>query len=93
MTTRNNKGRNSGKSATPNPTTKVEGVPAYNLFNLYSSYNFGKVTVRFGIDNLFNKEPPVVGANPGVTTASNITNPGLYDPLGIRFYLGVKATL
>lgn len=80
-------------SASTDPTTKVEGVPAYNLFNLYSSYNFGKVVVRFGIDNLLNKQPLVVGADPGVTTASNITNPGLYDPLGIRFYLGVKATL
>ncbi|MGC1458495.1 MAG: TonB-dependent receptor [Steroidobacteraceae bacterium] len=80
-------------SASTNPTTKVLGVPAYNLFNFYSNYDFGKVSVRFGIDNLFNKQPLVVGNDPGVTDASGLTNPGLYDPLGIRFYVGVKATL
>jgi len=80
-------------SASTDPATKILPVPSYDLFNLYSSYNFGKVTVRFGIDNLFNKQPLVVGDDPGVTDSSNVTNPGLYDPLGIRFYLGIKATL
>jgi outer membrane receptor protein involved in Fe transport len=79
-------------SASTNPTTTIEGVPAYNLYNLVSSYQLGKYTFRFGIENLFDKQPPVVGANPGVTTASNVTNPGLYDPLGRRFYVGVKAS-
>jgi outer membrane receptor protein involved in Fe transport len=81
------------QSASTNPETKVLPVPSYNLFNLYSSYAFDKITVRFGIDNLFNKQPLVVGADPGVTTSSNVTNPSLYDPLGIRFYLGVTAKL
>jgi iron complex outermembrane recepter protein len=80
-------------SASRNPATKVKGVPAYNLFGLTSSYDFGKVTVRFGIDNLLDKQPLIVGANPGVTTASSTTNPGLYDPLGRRFYIGVKTSL
>jgi outer membrane cobalamin receptor len=79
------------QSASANPATKVLPVPAYNLFNLYSSYAFEKVTVRFGIDNLLNKQPLVVGADPGVTTNSNVTNPSLYDPLGIRFYVGLNA--
>ena len=81
------------QSASMNPATKVKGVPAYNLLGLTSSYNFGKVTVRFGIDNLMDKEPLIVGANPGFTTASSTTNPGLYDPLGRRYYIGVKASL
>jgi iron complex outermembrane recepter protein len=80
-------------SASRTPNTKVKGVPAYNLFGLVSSYNFGKVQVRFGIDNLLDKQPYIVGANPGVTTASATTNPGLYDPLGRRYYVGVKAEL
>jgi outer membrane receptor protein involved in Fe transport len=79
-------------SAALNPGTKVRGVPAYDLFGLSSSYNFGKYTIRFGIDNLFDKQPLVVGANPGVTTASNVTNPGYYDPLGRRYYLGFHAS-
>jgi len=79
-------------SASLDPTTKVLGVPAYNLFGLMSSYSFDKFTVRFGIDNLLDKNPPIVGANPGVTTSSSTTNPGMYDILGRRFYLGVKAS-
>ena len=80
-------------SASRNPNTKVKGVPAYNLFGLTSGYNFGKFQVRFGIDNLLDKSPYIVGANPGVTTASGTTNPGLYDPLGRRFYIGISAEL
>jgi len=78
-------------STTPN--TKVEGEPAYNLFGLTSSYNFGKFSVRFGIDNLLDKQPLIVGADPGVTTSSSTTNPGLYDPLGRRYYVGFNASL
>jgi len=81
-------------SASMDPDTKVEGVPAYNLFSFFSSYAFPKVTVRFGIDNLLNKQPLIVGTEPGVTTyGAGLTAPGLYDPLGIRFYLGLKASL
>jgi outer membrane receptor protein involved in Fe transport len=45
-----------------------------------------------GIDNLLDKQPPAVQRNPGLTTASNVTNAGFYDVLGRRYYLGVKAT-
>jgi iron complex outermembrane receptor protein len=79
------------QTASSDPSTKVLPVPAYNLFNLYSSYAFEKLTVRFGIDNLFDKQPPVTGNNPGVNDMSNVTNPGLYDPIGIRFYVGLNA--
>jgi iron complex outermembrane receptor protein len=79
------------QSASMDPSTKVLPVPSYNLFNLYSSYAFDKVTVRFGVDNLFNKQPPVVGNNPGVNDSSNVTNPGLYDPIGVQFYVGFNA--
>jgi outer membrane receptor protein involved in Fe transport len=82
--------RNSAYSL--NPKTTIQGTPHYDLFNLSSSYNWGKYTVRFGIDNLFDKDPLVVGANPGTTTASNMTNAGFYDPLGRRYYVGLKAT-
>jgi iron complex outermembrane receptor protein len=81
------------QTASTDPQTKVLPVPAYNLFNFYSSYAFEKVTVRFGIDNLFDKQPYVVGNNPGVNDSSNQTNPSLYDPIGIRFYAGFSAKL
>jgi iron complex outermembrane receptor protein len=79
-------------SASLTPNTTVEGVKAYNLFALSSSYTFGRYSVRFGIDNLFDKDPPVVGYNPGVTTAASTTNTGFYDPLGRRYYVGMKGS-
>jgi iron complex outermembrane recepter protein len=77
-------------SAATNPTTTIKPVPSYDLFNLMASYGFDKYTIRAGIDNLLDKDPLVVGANPGVTTASNLTNTGFYDVLGRRFYVGAK---
>ena len=73
------------------PTTKILGEPSYDLFNLFSSYNFGNFSVRFGIENLLDKQPPVVGANPGVDSNTDATAPGLYDILGRRFYVGMSA--
>jgi outer membrane receptor protein involved in Fe transport len=49
----------SAEPVTPNATT---GAPAYNIFNLNGSAEVGEImTVRFGVDNLFNKAPPRVG--------------------------------
>jgi len=79
-------------SAATNPSTKVLGVAAYNLYGLTGLYNWKNYTFRAGIENLLDKKPPVVGTNPGVDTNTDITNPGNYDPLGRRFYLGVKAS-
>ena len=36
-------------------------------------------------------ENAVTGLAGSVTTASNVTNPGFYDVLGRRYYIGVKA--
>jgi outer membrane receptor protein involved in Fe transport len=79
-------------AASTNPSTKIQGAPNYNLYSLYSTYTISKYTVRFGIENLFDKQPPSIGYNPGVTSASNTTNAGYYDILGRRYYLGVKAS-
>jgi iron complex outermembrane recepter protein len=78
------------------PATTVKGVGSYSVFNLNASYDFDRVSVRAGIDNLFNRTPPIVGANPGAPgggdTNSDQTNPSYYDVLGRRFYIGVKAS-
>lgn len=76
------------------PTLDVLTTPKYDLVSLISSYDVtSNVSLRFGVDNLLNTEPPIYGAEPGVTDASGTTLPGVYDTLGRRFYLGVKATL
>ncbi|BBC73054.1 TonB-dependent receptor-like protein [Altererythrobacter sp. B11] len=79
------------------PTTTV-GAPAYNIFYLNGSYGLTEdVTIRFGIDNLFNKAPPRVTYNPGNTNplgtgnqAGGSLGTGFYDDNGRRFYLGAN---
>jgi len=84
-------------------TTTVAGAPAYDLFNLTGSVDvLDNVTVRFGIDNLFDKDPPYVGyftddvLGDGISRfgrAASPFNASEYDVLGRRFYLGVKVRM
>jgi len=80
------------------PTSTVQGTPSYSVFNLFGSYSFAKTQIRIGIDNVLDKEPPVVGSNPGNAAGigrdsnADITNPGFYDALGRRYYVGVKTS-
>ncbi len=77
----------------PNTTT---GFPSYNLFDLNGSYAItDDINLRFGIQNLFNKRPPLGNRN----TALDGTGPSLpggsynatfYDTNGRRFYFGAN---
>ena len=75
------------------PTTTIQGTPAYDLFNLSAGVHWGNYSVRVGIDNLLDKQPLVYGNNPGVDSNTDTTQPQYYDPLGRRFYIGLKAKL
>jgi iron complex outermembrane recepter protein len=90
-----------GVGATPNPLGNVE---AYQLFYLGGSYSFGdKYTLRFGIENLFDKDPPFTGGNPNSarfpTPPQRVISRGLldfgqggsavYDPLGRRGFISM----
>jgi len=80
----------------PNSTT--QGADAYNLFNLNGSAQvMDSVNIRFGVDNLFNKRPPLSGVNSANTSpTTNGQLPGgtyldqFYDVIGRRFYLGAN---
>jgi iron complex outermembrane recepter protein len=82
------------------PNTTTRGASSYSVFDLSASYSIGKVVqLTGGIDNLFNTDPEIVGANQtvniagGGTTQVNgvgTTNPSYYDVLGRRYYMGVK---
>ena len=75
-------------TAISNPTARRPGVPGYNRFDLFGSYEINKiVSLRAGVDNLGNKEPPVFGGILGTT------EPGTYDPLGRRFWLAIRAKM
>ena len=79
------------------PTFTALPTKAYNLFNVNVSYRLSdRVRVRGGMDNLLNKEPPVVGANPNAvnnpTANLGVTNAGDYDVLGRRMYVGLNVS-
>jgi iron complex outermembrane receptor protein len=83
----------------PNATT---GAPSYNLFALNGGYALtDNVNLRFGVENLFDKAPPLTGINtantdpmgtgnlPGGTLGNGLSG-GVYDLQGRRFYLGAN---
>jgi iron complex outermembrane receptor protein len=73
-----------------NPSTTTQGAEAYDIIDVNGRYNFGdRYEMRFGIDNLFDKDPPIYGATP-TSSAQGTTLSSFYDVLGRRFYVGMK---
>ncbi|HWJ69730.1 MAG TPA: TonB-dependent receptor [Sphingobium sp.] len=76
------------------PTTPFIGAPAYDLFNLSGSFAITQdATIRWGVDNLFDKAPPITEYNPtpgGLANGvgANPFNAYFYDLNGRRFYMG-----
>ncbi|MFO1400844.1 MAG: TonB-dependent receptor [Steroidobacteraceae bacterium] len=80
-----------------NPATTVAGVSSYDVFALNGSYAVMKgVDIRFGVENLFDKAPPIIEVNsappPGVL-AGGTFNDILYDVNGRRYFLGATVKL
>ena len=78
-------------AAASSPATTIQGTGSYNMFNVYGSFDWSKYTIRFGIDNLLDEDPRIIGTNPGVDTNSDQTLPALYDVVGSRYYVGFTA--
>jgi outer membrane receptor protein involved in Fe transport len=73
--------------------TDNSGLPTYDLFSLNGSYQVNDVVrLRFGIDNLFNRKPPITGIDTNVDPANGELPQGgyslLHDVQGRRFSLG-----
>jgi len=74
--------------------TPFAGSPAYDLFNLSGTYAVtGNAVLRFGVDNLFNKEPPLTEYNADTTGLANSIggnpfNAYFFDLNGRRFWAG-----
>ncbi len=68
-------------------------IGSYSYFDLSGSYDINEMwSVRASIDNLFDRDPPVVGNEYGGTTEnSGNTFPAVYDPIGRYFTVGVTA--
>jgi outer membrane receptor protein involved in Fe transport len=74
------------------PRSVMIGSRTYTDFQL--SYQLRKaVELYFGLDNAFNqKAPPIISGLPGNSTGTE-TNAGTYDPIGRRYYVGLRAKL
>lgn len=67
-------------------------IPAYNYFDLTTRFDLMEnLTVTLTVQNMFDKKPPIVGADAGpVAFNSGNTFPSSYDALGRRFGAAVK---
>jgi iron complex outermembrane recepter protein len=67
------------------PTNVQVGVKAYNLWDMFASVKAAeKIEFRFGVNNLFDRDLPIVASNQVQTDTA------LYDVIGRSFYMGVK---
>ena len=67
-------------------------IPAFNYFDLATRFSLtDHLDITMTVQNLFNKQPPLVGSTIG-TTAFNSGNtyPSTYDALGRRFVVGAR---
>jgi outer membrane receptor protein involved in Fe transport len=70
-------------------TTATLATNDYDIFDLTGGYEFSqKWSIRYGVDNLFNKAPEVTDATPW--SAGSATNGNFYDVLGRTMYVGAS---
>jgi outer membrane receptor protein involved in Fe transport len=72
----------------------VDGrIPAYNYFDLTGNWRIRDgFTVRAGVNNIFDKDPPIIDGGYGPTGPLNgNTFPGVYDALGRTLFVGLTA--
>ena len=66
-------------------------IAAYNYLDLSASYNFSSsVQLTFGVNNLLDKEPPLVAGFPGNDLGVGII--GMYDPWGRFIHADLRFT-
>ncbi len=73
----------------------TNSVKAYNYHDVQVRYVFGEKTDRAlevyaGVDNLFDKKPPVINQNGASNITGTETAADTYDPYGRRFYVGAS---
>ena len=91
----------SGQASQPTPNT-TGNAHSYDLFGLNAGFEVtDNFTIRGGIDNLFNRAPPLTGYNTNYdntgataglpTLRGGAYNSQFYDTLGRTFYIGANA--
>ncbi len=73
------------------PNTTTEGSGSYDIFDFSGRYAFNETyQLRFGLNNLFDKQPLIHGKTP-TTTGNGSTISDIYDVIGRRGYVGFTA--
>lgn len=85
-----------GTSSSPLLQTAVlpfdERLAAMNYFDIAGSWAINKnITLRGGINNIFDKDPPLSGLVSAAFGNGN-TYPQVYDALGRRVFINLTAT-
>lgn len=91
----------SGEASQPTPNTTGNGH-SYDVFGLNGSFDVtDNFTIRGGVDNLFNRAPPLTGYNTTFSNDGSVAgvprlrggayNSQFYDTLGRTFYIGANA--
>jgi len=84
------------EATVPGGTPNSAPWPSYNIFHLNASYQLtDDIGLRFGVDNLFNKAPPLGAYNPNYDLATGQLRggsflTGVHDTSGRRFFLGAN---
>ncbi len=71
----------------------VPEIASQSYFDLYGSWEIDDTwTARLGVQNLFDRDPPITGNDYGGTAEnSGNTFPATYDPLGRKYFLAINA--
>ena len=72
---------------------EFRNIDSANYFDLYASYRLWdeKINLSFGIDNITEEDPPIVGGEAGDTSSnSGNTFPSNYDVLGRMYTVGLN---
>jgi len=86
-------------SPPPGVASNVQGIRAHDQVDLFGRWGLSKrVDLRFGIDNLLDADPEVVGAtrddaNPDASNNALGSSFSSNDTFGRRFYVGARLTL
>jgi outer membrane receptor protein involved in Fe transport len=83
-----------GYNLTPPSQFAVPTIKSFDYFDLAANFDIDKrFSFRFGVENMFDKQPPIVGNDYGGTAQnSGNTFPATYDTLGRKFFAGATVS-
>jgi iron complex outermembrane receptor protein len=72
---------------------EMNNIPAFTYHDIQLRYDLDSqpsFSIYGGVDNLFDKQPPFLPSPPFASITGTETQADVYDPIGRRFYIGVR---